>query len=72
MKKKALIIAFLFVFSVSVYAGDGNYPIGGKTCPNGQTTCLVITDQAEPTETENTPNEIFKNVFDFLKTIFEF
>lgn len=72
MKKNALIIAFLFVFSISVFAGDGNYPVGGKTCPNGQTTCLISNDQTEPTTNDNTTTEKFKSIFNFLKTIFEF
>lgn len=72
MKKNALIIAFLLVFSISVFAGEGVVPIGGRTCPNGQTTCLVNNEQTEPSENDNTTTEKFINIFDFLKTIFEF
>lgn len=36
MKKFATILVLLFVLSVSAFA-DGQYPIGGIVCPQGQT-----------------------------------
>lgn len=59
MKKFATILILLFVLSIPVFA-EGEYPIGGKACPQG-TTCRP----AEPIE-----NPVLTDIFDFLKAIF--
>lgn len=42
MKKIIILFTLSFVLSLSVFAGDGITPIGGgKTCPQGQTTCFA-------------------------------
>jgi hypothetical protein len=68
MKKSATILVLLFVLSISVFA-EGEYPAGGKSCPQGQTCfanegdILIGGGKSE--------NLIIKNIYDFLKSIFE-
>ena len=65
MKRSIVIFILLSVLSIPVFA-DGDFPIGGKSCPNGQTSCLVAPIEPD-TKTENS---IFKNLTGFLKFIF--
>ncbi|HEY0428186.1 MAG TPA: hypothetical protein VGC76_10425 [Pyrinomonadaceae bacterium] len=67
MKKFATIFVLLFVLSVSAFA-DGQFPIGGKSCPQGQ---VCFTSEGEIPIGGKSDNPIIKNVFDFLKSIFE-
>ena len=84
MKKFATTLILLFVLSVSAFAGE--FPIGNKTCPPGQTcfaegeiplgnkTCarskLVLPMTALHIRAGISENPFVKNIFDFLKTIF--
>jgi len=68
MKKIATILVLLVVFSVSVFAGDGEYPAGGKNCPQGQT-CFSTT--GEIPIGNKSENQIYQDIFDFLKSLFE-
>lgn len=65
MKKFATILVLLFVLSISVFA-DGQYPAGGKSCPQGQT-CIVDDGQFPIGNKSDDP--IIKSIFDFLKSI---
>ena len=66
MKKIATILVLLFVLSVSAFA-EGGYPIGGKSCPQGQQTCLT---EGEIPASGKSDNPIYKEIYDFLKSIF--
>ncbi|MET0753441.1 MAG: hypothetical protein ABWZ66_08710 [Pyrinomonadaceae bacterium] len=59
MKKFTTTFVLLFVLSISTFA-EGEYPLGGKSCPQG-TTC-------RPAETVENP--VLVDIFDFLKSIF--
>ena len=61
MRKFASILILLFVLSISAFA-EGDIPLGGKSCPQGQT-CSNDGD-------EKSDNSIYQDVLDFLKTIF--
>lgn len=65
MKKFATILVLVFVFSVSAFA-DGGIPLGGKTCPQGQT---CITDGGIPLG-GLMEDSIRENIYYFLKFIF--
>lgn len=65
MKKFATIFVLLFVLSVSAFA-DGQIPVGGKSCSQGQT-CLT---EGEIPAGGKSDNAIIENIFDFLKSIF--
>lgn len=65
MKKFATTLVLLFVLSISIFA-DGGIPLGGKTCPQGQT-CL--TDGGIPLG-GLMEDSIFENFKYFLKFIF--
>lgn len=67
MKKFATILVLLFVLSVSAFA-EGEYPAGGKSCPQGQQTCFA--DEGQIPLGGKSDNPIIKTVFDFLKSIF--
>ena len=43
MKKFVTMVVLLFVLSISAFA-DGQYPIGNRICPQGQT-CIVADGQ---------------------------
>jgi hypothetical protein len=67
MKKFTTILVLLFVLSVSAFADEGQIPAGGKSCPQGQQTCLTEGDILTGGKSDNT---IIKEIFDFLKSIF--
>jgi hypothetical protein len=67
MKKSATILVLLFVLSVSVFADEGTTHSGGKSCPQGQQTCLIEGTTHSGGKPESV---IIKNIFDFLKSIF--
>jgi hypothetical protein len=67
MKKFATVFVLLFVLSFSVFAEEGQIPIGGKSCPQGQV-CFANTGEIPlGGKIENT---VIKNIFDFLTSIF--
>ena len=68
MKKFASIFVLLFVLSVSAFAEEGQYPIGGRSCPQGQT-CFADNGGIIHTggKSEKT---IYQDIFDYLKSIF--
>lgn len=66
MKKFATVLVLLFVLSVSVFAEEGQIPIGGRTCPQGQ---VCFTEGEIPTGGKS-DNTIYQDIFDFLKSIF--
>jgi len=62
MKKFAFLFTLLLVLSIAGSADDGGeYPSGGRSCPQGQ----VCRPAAEPAD-----KPILDNIFDFLKSIF--
>jgi len=67
MRKFATILVLLFVLSVSVFA-EGDIHTGGRTCPQGQT-CLADNGGIIHTGGKS-ENQIIKEIFDFLKSIF--
>lgn len=69
VKKIAIALVLTSLCSVTVFAGDGDgsIPTGGRTCPNGQTTCLV---QPEPNLPEAESQPVFVEIFDYLKCLF--
>ena len=69
MKKIGTILVLLFVLSCSVFAEEGQIPIGGKSCPQGQQTCLANEDEF-PIDGK-AENPIYLEILDFLKSIFE-
>ncbi len=68
MKKVATILVLLFVLSISAFA-DGQFPIGGKSCPQGQQICLAAEGQIPASVKSENP--IYEEILDFLKSIFE-
>lgn len=69
MKKIYLTLIVISLCSFSLFAGegDGTTHTGGKTCPNGQTTCLVSVPQELPQESETKP--VYMEIFDYLKEL---
>ena len=63
MKKLTLVLAFIFAFSFSVLA-DGSFPVGGRSCPSGQT-CIVNSE----TDTEKSDETVFETVKYFLMNL---
>ena len=66
MKKFATILVLLFALSFSVFA-EGEYPIGGKSCPQGQ---ACFTNTVEIPVGEKSESLIYQDIFNFLKSIF--
>jgi hypothetical protein len=66
MKKFATILVLLFVLSISIFA-EGEFPLGGKTCPQGQT---CFSNTGEYPAGGKSENLIINDIFDFLKSIF--
>lgn len=67
MKKFATILVLLFVLSVSAFA-EGEIPVGGKSCPQGQ---VCFSDTGEMPAGGKSENSIYQDIFDFLTSIFE-
>jgi len=59
----ALVLTALCTLTIFAGEGDGTTHSGGKTCPNGQQTCLVNA----PQETET--KSVFIEIFDYLKNL---
>lgn len=66
MKKFATTLILLSVLSISIFA-EGEIPIGNKTCPQGQQTCLV--NEGEIPIGNKSDNSIIKSILDFLKSV---
>ncbi|MCD9185690.1 MAG: hypothetical protein LUM44_04610 [Pyrinomonadaceae bacterium] len=64
-KKIAMALVLTSICSLTIFAGDGSIPTGGKSCPPNQT-CLVQSPDLPQTETE----PVFTKIFDYLKSIF--
>jgi hypothetical protein len=86
MKNFATILVLLFVLSVPAFADEGGVPIGGKSCPQGQT-CLTegdvplggktcpqgqtcLADEGDIHTGGKSDNSIYTDFFDFLESIF--
>lgn len=67
---KLFLIVALFTATSTFANGDGHTSGGGKTCPNGQTTCLVAETDVDSTEKGEEPT-VFEILKDFFKGIFE-
>lgn len=65
MKKISISIVLALVLCIPTVANDGQIPIGGRTCPNGQTTCLVENPN-QPVKNESP----FEKVLIYLKNLF--
>lgn len=65
MKKFATILVVLLVLSFSAFA-EGEIPIGGKSCPQGQS-CFTEGEYPAGGKSEN---PIIIDIYDFLKSIF--
>lgn len=66
MKQFATILVLLFVLSISAFA-EGEFPIGNKSCPQGQ---ACFADEGNTHTGGKFDNPIYVDVFDFLKSIF--
>ncbi|HQU86037.1 MAG TPA: hypothetical protein PKY59_23120 [Pyrinomonadaceae bacterium] len=67
MKKNiflTLILITLCSFTALAGDGDGTTHSGGKTCPQGQQTCLVELPQETQTKS------VYIEIFDYLKELF--
>jgi len=71
MKKVATTVVLLFVLSISIFA-EGEIPLGGKNCPQGQT-CLTgeipLGGKANESS-DDSENPVYRDIFDFIKSIF--
>lgn len=70
MKKLTLVLALSFLFAISVNA-EGDVPIGGRTCPNQQTTCLVNSEPETETDSTGIVVKTYKTFLVYLKSIFD-
>lgn len=61
MKKFAFLLSLLIVLSSSGVADDGQYPLGGRTCPQGQ----ICRPAPAPVD-----KPVYKDIFDFLTSLF--
>jgi hypothetical protein len=74
MKKTTFAIAIILVLSFSVLADDGEFPAGGKSCPSGQTSCLIAPPAGGEKTILKTPEgdeeTVFAKVVGYLKRLF--
>lgn len=72
MKKFTTTFFLLIVLSLSVFADEGQIPIGGKACPQGQT-CRTgeypIGGKANESF-DSSKNSVYQDIFDFIVSIF--
>ena len=71
MKSTIKLALVITLFSSAAFA-DGDMGTGGRTCPNGQTTCLVYSEvpQKEETTTEN--DSILSTVQEYLNSMYKY
>ncbi len=70
--KKLIGITFLSLILTGTNFAEGDIPLGGRTCPNGQTTCLVASQSPqlpETSETTDTESSIYVKISGFLKSL---
>lgn len=69
MKRLSLLLAVALFVSTTAFAGD--IPIGGRTCPNGQTTCLVSVEDRDAEKPADPKAEI-PSRWIFVQEIFRY
>jgi hypothetical protein len=73
MKKTISLLILFCALTGFVFAEDGQIPTGGRSCPEGQQTCLFESSpqpQNENTSDKNTKNPILRFIIDNLKFLF--
>jgi hypothetical protein len=73
MKSTIKLVLAVILFS-SVAFAEGDMGSGGRTCPNGQTTCLVASEPTQKNEDTSTKSEdsIFNTFQEYLNSMFEY
>ena len=79
MKSTMKLVLVVLLFSSAAFA-DGEMTNGGRTCPNGATTCFVAsepsgneeTKQSEPTDSTNSADFILTTVQEYLDSMFKY
>lgn len=72
MKSTIKLVLVVILFSSVVFA-DGEMGNGGRTCPNGTTTCFVSTEPSETKETTtDTEDTILNSVQKYLDWAFNY
>ncbi len=73
MKNFTKLFLIIALFTATSFAADGHTSGGGRTCPSGQTTCLVAETDVDTTDNSGKDGEvsIFEYLADFFVEIFE-
>ena len=71
MKSVWKLVLVVFLFTSAAFA-DGELPNGNRSCPNGQTTCLVSIDTTEPdTKSADAEDSFLTTVQNYLDSVFD-
>lgn len=77
MKSTIKLLLVVILFSSAAFA-EGEMGTGGRSCPNGQTTCFAGNDEptgdieTKTTETDASTDSILTSVQGYLKSVFEY
>ena len=74
--KSVIKLALVFFLFTSAAFAEGDLGTGSRTCPNGQTTCVVASDpeaneETTSTESENTVITVIQEYFEAVFGYFE-
>ena len=71
MKSTIKLALVITLFSSAAFA-DGDMGTGGRTCPNGQTTCLVYTEEPQNEETTTETDSVLDTVQEYLNSMIKY
>ena len=71
MKSTIKLALVITLFTSAVFA-EGDMGAGGRTCPNGQTTCLVSYEVPQNEETTTDSDSLLNTVQDYLNSMFKY
>ena len=76
MKSVISLVLVVVLFNFTAFADEGELPNGNRNCPNGQTTCFVANEPAEPgtmsTDTEDSEDSVLTIVQKYLDSVLDY
>lgn len=70
--KSTIKLALVVIFCSATIFAEGDMGAGGRTCPNGQTTCLVYSEVPQNEETTTETDSILTTVQEYLTAMFKY
>ena len=72
MKSLLKLALVVFLFTTNIFAEEGNMGNGGRTCPNGTTTCLVYSEAPQNEETTTESDAILDTAQEYWNLLLQY